>query len=176
MTPMMKARAFAEKKHDGQTYDGGSYVRNHLDHVVEVLVRFDVLYRPALVAAYLHDTVEDTSTTVEEIEREFGSQVATIVDLLTDAEGGNRRERQRKTYARMRLSLDAITVKLADRIANVEASLRADGKSYFGMYRKEHDFFRSMLFGYSQGLLATSATEAMWAHLDALLAEPWSVT
>lgn len=88
--------------------------------------------------------------------------MAQLVDFVTDQGGRDRRERQKVTYARLRYDADGRKLKLADRITNVEASLRANGASLFGMYRKEYDFFRSML--YREG-----EHTAMWAHLDALM-------
>jgi hypothetical protein len=84
--------------------------------------------------------------------------VADLVWRLTDENGGNRRERHRKTHQKIRGSTDAVRVKLADRIANVE-SAQEQRSNLYGMYRSEHAHFREEL--YRQG-----EWEEMWARLN----------
>lgn len=172
MLNLRDVREFAAWAHREQQYDGRPYVIGHLDRVVLTLVLFNTMDLELLAAGYTHDTVEDTDVTVEELAGRYGTGVATLTDLVTDNKTApNRRARQQATYTRMRSHPDgsrARKLKLADRIANVEASLRADGKSFFGMYRKEYDFFRAMLF-------VEEEHPEMWAHLDALMASEWRV-
>ena len=69
-----KARDFAKEKHKGQVDDNGNnYYHAHLAQVVNILhnVTGD---RFILSAAWLHDTIEDTDTTYEELEKEFGKR------------------------------------------------------------------------------------------------------
>lgn len=157
------AREFAAEKHGDQLYDGEPYLRGHLDRVVEVLTRFGITDQNVLAAGYLHDVLEDTETKVLDLIEKFGVTVTHIVTLVTNKSGKNRRERHEKTYTAMAPYADAVSVKLADRIANVEASLFPMGKSLFWMYKKEHDYFRACLCHHEQH-------GAMWSHLDALLA------
>lgn len=180
MTEFEKAREFARAAHGEQQYDGRPYVENHLDRVVIALIRFGEGYGPLLIAAELHDVLEDTATTYAEVSQAFGEYIAAVVDRVTDQTvGKNRAERQRLTYERMRpceednvfvrlAKQDARKLKLADRIANVEAGLRAEGKSLFGMYRKEHPFFRAMLH-------VPGENEEMWQYLDTLMTRDWKV-
>ena len=114
-----------------------------------------------LAAAWLHDTLEDTDTTVEDLREAFGDDVANIVDRLTDQPGRNRRERQARTHARIREDPRAVRVKLADRIANVEAALEQKS-NLRGMYRKEYPRFR-------QDLHRPGEFDAMWRDLDRLV-------
>lgn len=92
-----------------------------------------------IAAAYLHDVVEDTRTTVTDIERNFGGTVASLVQELTDCakEEGNRAFR--KEVDRERLSLaspEAQTIKLADLIDNTSTIIRHDPK-FATQYLKE---------------------------------------
>jgi (p)ppGpp synthase/HD superfamily hydrolase len=75
-----------------------------------------------IAAAYLHDTVEDTPVTLDQIEATFGSDVASLVEQLTDVsrpEDGNRRARKAIDLAHTaKASPRAQTIKLADLISN----------------------------------------------------------
>ena len=83
-----------------------------------------------LAAAWLHDTVEDTQATLEDIEAEFGVQVAELVEELTDvSKPGDGNRVRRKQIDRMHLaqaSQRAKTVKLADLIDNCKDITRHD--------------------------------------------------
>lgn len=83
-----------------------------------------------IAAAWLHDTVEDTSVTIEQIKENFGAKVAELVWMLTDIsrpEDGNRAQRKaidRKHIANA--SAEAQTIKLADLIDNTESIVQHD--------------------------------------------------
>lgn len=73
-----------------------------------------------LQAAVLHDTIEDTDATAEELEREFGSEVTGLVLEMTDDMSLPSAERKKKQIARAStLSARAKCIKIADKIANV---------------------------------------------------------
>ena len=157
------AQAFASVKHKGQKYGQNDPYTKHLAHVAEVLRRFKFNTEDLQVAAWLHDTVEDTDATVSQIETMFGRKVADIVGRVTNEPGKNRKERHAKTYPKIQASLDATTLKLADRIANMEVSVE-DSSTQLEMYRKEHKAFKSLL--YKPGV-----HDGMWRHLDFLIGD-----
>ncbi|CAF1199098.1 unnamed protein product, partial [Didymodactylos carnosus] len=71
-------------------------------------------------AALLHDTVEDTDTTMEELEQVFGSRITCIVNELTDDKSLQKHERKQLQIQNAKsLSHDAILVRLADKIYNL---------------------------------------------------------
>lgn len=115
-----------------------------------------------MLARWLHDAVEDTDMTVAQVELMFGKRVADLVYRVTNEQGKNRRERHEKTYPKILASDDAITLKLADRIANVEASIETSDNDKIGMYLKEYEGFRNKLH-------KDGTHDAMWRHLDFLL-------
>jgi len=115
------------------------------------------------MAGWLHDVLEDTATSKAELVRNFGEEVADIVYRVTDEPGADRTERKRKTYQKIRDHLDATTVKLCDRIANVEAS--SDVPEKLNMYRNEYREFRDVLCIRHHGSLLGD----LWRHLDQLL-------
>lgn len=158
---LQAAQALAVTAHEGQMYGDQPYTK-HLSDVVEVLQRFKVEDTDILVAGWLHDSVEDTETTLEQIELMFGRRVRDLVHRVTNEEGKNRKERHEKTYPKIQASDDAITLKLADRIANTEASINQDDEKKMKMYAKEYDGFRTKL--YKKG-----THDSMWRHLDFLM-------
>ena len=86
------AADFASKAHANQKYGDKPYTV-HLEHVVEVLRRFDYVETTLICAAWLHDTLEDTKTTSEEIENIFGKEICELVQCVTNKPGKNRKER-----------------------------------------------------------------------------------
>ncbi len=83
-----------------------------------------------IAAAWLHDTVEDTSSTLNDIEQQFGSRVASLVAMLTDSAQPHAKNRAARKLAHFRhtaeASPDAQTIKLADIIDNTRAIVRFD--------------------------------------------------
>jgi (p)ppGpp synthase/HD superfamily hydrolase len=152
------ALAWGRRRHADQLYGTGPYAA-HLHAIADVLRRFGYGDDPVLMSAgYLHDTIEDAGATRAEISSLFGDRVADIVDAVSDPPGDTRARRKAAAYPRIRALDDAVVVKLADRIANVEA-----GGSKGAMYRGEQPAFRAAL--HRDGL-----AEPMWARLDELLA------
>ena len=156
------ASLFAAEKHKDQKYGSNNYT-SHLSDVVRTLKEFGVTDVDMLSAAWLHDVVEDTDTSVDEIKNMFNDRVADLVWRVTNEPGKNRAERHEKTYAKIKASPDALRLKLADRIANVRTS-KVDNEKLFKMYKKEYKGFKNEL--YSSGL-----HEDMWNELDRLINE-----
>jgi len=132
MTLEERAKQFATERHAAinhiRKYTGEPYI-NHPAAVVE-LVRSVPHTEEMLAAAWLHDTVEDTETTFDEIGEIFGLDVAWLVLNLTDVSvpsDGNRKAR--KTLDRLHTATakpEAKTIKLADLIDNSSSILEFD--------------------------------------------------
>lgn len=156
------ARSFAVTAHGSQMYGARPYVF-HLDAVVGLLTPYGV---EAQIVGYLHDVVEDTAVTEDEVRKRFGHLVGECVSLLTDAPGANRAERKAGTYARLATVAGsgelALVVKAADRLANVRSCVVDQRCGLWGVYRSEHAAFRRA--AYRQGLC-----DPLWEELDALL-------
>ncbi len=96
---------------------------NHTIEVAKLIVCTGRVSDPAtLQAAVLHDTVEDTETTFEELEARFGAEVAGLVKEVTD-EKGLRKERRKQLQIEHapHLSAKAKHIKIADKISNITA-------------------------------------------------------
>ena len=157
----LAARRFADRAHAGQGYGDGPYT-THLDDVAGVLDEHGCP-EPVVVAGYLHDTLEDTTTSPDELEAAFGPRVRRAVELVTDKPGRNRGERHEATYPAIAGDHDATQVKVADRIANLRRSLAGD-PGRLRMYLGEQDRF-------SELVRRPGVAEDLWATLDALVAE-----
>ncbi len=120
-----KAVKFATKAHEGQFRKGSKIP--YIIHPLEVcsivsLMTGDIEVR---CAALLHDTVEDTAVTVEDIEKNFGKRVAALVGR--ESEDKSKSWLERKTHTIKHLKNECIEVKmiaLGDKLSNIRASAR----------------------------------------------------
>jgi len=161
-----KARKYALKYHHDQRYgDEFPYVI-HLQAVESVLLRFGIRDSHLRAAAWLHDVLEDTTATYDELGLLFPMVVVDAVAAVTEPKGGNRKWRHSQTYPRIRQNADAIVIKLADRIANIEHS-----GDKVGMYVKEYEHFKSEIFGHGFKSTHSAKIQGLWNHLDNLIIE-----
>lgn len=134
-TLLVKAAAFAAHKHRDQRRKAGDvpYV-NHPLSVARTLVEVGRIDDATiLAAAMLHDTLEDTATTRDELEREFGAAVAGIVAEVTDDKSLAKVERKRQQVVHAALlSPRARLVKLADKLDNLRDLARQPPPSWDG--------------------------------------------
>ena len=120
-----KAYRFAEKKHEGQFRKSGDPYITHCLGVAKILAELEV-GPTTICAGLLHDTIEDTGTTKEEIEKEFSIEIATLVEALTKVTRLSdyknvefTAENHRKIFVAMARDVRVIIVKLADRLHNM---------------------------------------------------------
>ncbi len=125
LTIVKKAYDYSLKHHEGQTRASGE---PYLVHPLEVaLVLAEMKMDPAAIAAgLLHDSVEDTSVTIVDIRKEFGDQVAHIVEGVTKIskiDFATREEQQAENLRKMMLAMvddiRVVLIKLADRLHNM---------------------------------------------------------
>lgn len=115
-----QALSFATAAHEGQwrKYVGDPYIEHPIE-VANILIQHKITDERTLIAALLHDVLEDTDTTEAEIQRAFGSQTAMDVEALT-VKGGSRRFRnEAKITKPITRGTVAIAVKIADIISNI---------------------------------------------------------
>lgn len=119
---LLRATAFAAHKHRNQhrkDADAAPYI-NHPIALAHLLAQAGVDDPIVLVAALLHDTIEDTETTLAELEAEFGSEVASVVAEVTDDKSLPKAERKRlQVEHAANISYRAKLVKLADKVCNL---------------------------------------------------------
>jgi (p)ppGpp synthase/HD superfamily hydrolase len=125
-----KAKEFATKAHAGQKrkYTGADYIE-HPAAVVKI-VREVPHTEEMLAAAWLHDVVEACGVPISEIREEFGDDVASLVDWLTDVSkptDGNRKKRKNLDLLHTATASPAAkTIKLADLIDNTSSIVQYD--------------------------------------------------
>ena len=140
-TVIQDALKFAAEKHEGQSRAGGKEYINHPVSVANSVLAFkeskniDDLIRAAL----LHDTIEDTETTQEELEKLFGGLVASLVkELTTDQAEADRIGKDKYLAKKMAgMSSYALVIKLADRLDNVQDIAIAKTPEWRAKYKKE---------------------------------------
>ena len=121
-----KAYIYSAKAHQGQVRLSGEPYLTHPMEVAGILVDMK-LDAATIISGLLHDTVEDTLATIEEIEKEFGKDVAFLVGGLTKISRislGSQEEKQAENFRKMILAMSAdiriLMVRLADRIHNMK--------------------------------------------------------
>jgi len=120
-----KAYVFSASVHQGQVRLSGEPYLTHPMEVAGILADMK-LDAPTILTGILHDTVEDTVATIEQIEENFGKEVAFLVDGLTKIGKitfGSQVEKQAENFRKMMLAMSAdiriLVVRLADRIHNM---------------------------------------------------------
>jgi GTP diphosphokinase / guanosine-3',5'-bis(diphosphate) 3'-diphosphatase len=121
-----RAYAFAEKAHEGQLRMSGEPYFVHPAYVASILTEV-MIDAPTIAAGLLHDTVEDVKgVTLQKIQKEFGSEVAQLVDGVTklgQLDYADREEQQAENLRKMILAMSrdirVVIIKLADRLHNM---------------------------------------------------------
>lgn len=154
-TLLSRAREFATRAHAGQKrkYDGSEYI-THPEAVVAILRDAGIEDEATLVAAMLHDTIEDTDADISDIVNIFGVDVADLVFFLTDCGPGLGNRAARKALDRKRLSrapAEAQSIKLADLIDNTASIVERD-PDFAVTYMREKALLLPLLTKADEGL------------------------
>lgn len=120
-----RAYALAKSAHEGQTRNSGEAYINHPLSVARILTLLKI-DDVTISAALLHDVIEDTSYTLEDMGRQFGAEVAMLIDGVTKLgriQYKSKEEQQLESYRKMFLAMAkdirVIMIKLADRLHNM---------------------------------------------------------
>lgn len=134
-----KAYEFAKTKHAGVLDDNGvDFFLAHPQHVAEIL-KIVVPYDDNLIAAgFLHDTIEDTNTTYEELLKEFNQDIA---DLVMEVTQEGQKDSHGYFFPRLK-SERGIILKFADRMSNL-SRMKAWPQQRKNHYLRKSKFWRS---------------------------------
>ena len=123
---LWKAYEFGQNKHSGQKRKSGEPYFNHCVAVARTLAEWNMDIT-TIIAGLLHDTIEDTNVTIDDLKNQFGEDVSELVNGLSkinDIEFSTRRQKQAENFMKLLLSvakdLRVIIIKFADRLHNME--------------------------------------------------------
>lgn len=139
---LVRAITFAAEKHRDQRrkdVEASPYINHPLALVFVLCVEADIDDVNVLAAAALHDTVEDTETTIAELTEEFGETISGYVTELTDDKNLPKDERKRLQIEHARnMSAGAGLVKLADKICNIRDVAKSPPVGWSENRRREY--------------------------------------
>ena len=142
-----KAYIFSAQVHHGQTRLSGEPYLNHPLSVAMILAEMN-LDEYAVSTGLLHDTVEDTYATIEELEEKFGEEISFLVDGVTKISKlthKSRIDRQAETFRKMLLAMSkdirVILIKLADRLHNMRTLEFVSPKKQAAISRETLDIY-----------------------------------
>lgn len=170
---VLRAAAFAAQRHRRQRRldpERSPYI-NHPLALADILANLGGVADPVvLCAALLHDTVEDTATTFEEIELAFGARIAAVVREVTDDKALPKAERKRLQVEHApHISREAQLVKLADKIGNLGDLLDAPPRWPRQRKRDYFDWNAQVVAGLRGVHPALEARfDALYARIDEL--------
>lgn len=132
-----KASLFSMTKHKGQKDDDGLPYVYHLSQVAGIIK--ELTFNPRLVAsAYLHDTIEDTDTTYEELIKEFGKDIA---DWVMEVTHEGKKDNYGYWFPRLKTK-EGILLKFADRLSNL-SRMDSWNEQRQAQYLKKSKFWKS---------------------------------
>jgi GTP diphosphokinase / guanosine-3',5'-bis(diphosphate) 3'-diphosphatase len=167
-----KAYEFSQKYHAGQTRASG---QPYLIHPLEVAcVLADMKMDPtAIVAGLLHDSVEDTSVTIVDIRKEFGEQVAHIVEGVTKIskiDFATREEQQAENLRKMMLAMvddiRVVLIKLADRLHNMRTLEHLPPERQHKIARETLDIYAPIAHRLGMGKVRGELEDLGFRYLD----------
>ena len=142
-----KAYAFAEHAHDGQIRQSNEPFIIHPVHVAVTLMAME-LDTDTVAAGLLHDVIEDTQYTLQDITNEFGAEIAQLVDGVTKLDRMDLQSKEeqhaesiRKMFLAMAKDIRVVMIKLADRLHNMQTLQYADTEQQRRVAQETLDIF-----------------------------------
>jgi guanosine-3',5'-bis(diphosphate) 3'-pyrophosphohydrolase len=171
---LARAYRFSAEAHRGQTRLSGEPFVTHCVEVAKILAELQ-LDSVTVACGLIHDVVEDTRITVPDVEREFGKEIAGIVDGLTKIAklptGGTKEERQVESYRKLLLSIakDArvIIVKLADRLHNMRTLDPLPDEKRKRIAAETRDLYAPLAHRFGMAKMRWELEDLSFKHLEA---------
>jgi guanosine-3',5'-bis(diphosphate) 3'-pyrophosphohydrolase len=169
---LSKAYAYSCRAHEGQKRKSGEPYFTHPVSVAGILtdLRLDTA---SVCAGLLHDVVEDTPTTLQDIDREFGTEVAELVDgvtKLTKIEFTSKADRQaenfRKMVVAMARDIRVLLVKLCDRLDNMRTLDHMSPEAQERIARETMDIYAPLANRLGMARLKSELEDLAFRHLE----------
>jgi len=166
---VLKAACFAAERHAAQRRKGAT-AEPYINHLLEVAGLVSSALAEAdtnlVIAALLHDTIEDVGVTREQLDARFGSDVAALVAEVTDDKSLEKAERKRLQIVHApQTSVRAQVIKVADKISNLRSILTSPPADWSLQRRQEYfDWAKQVVDGF------TSPNSILKAEFDAIYA------
>jgi GTP diphosphokinase / guanosine-3',5'-bis(diphosphate) 3'-diphosphatase len=177
-----KAWEFCVRQHEGQVRASGEPYIIHPLEVAEVLAEMK-LDATAIAAGLLHDAVEDTPATREQIEADFGHQVAHIVEGVTKIDKiqfANREDRQAENVRKMLLAMvtdvRVVLIKLADRLHNMRTLVHLAPERQEAIARETLDIYAPLAHRLGMGKVRGELEDLAFRYTDPVSFEQVSAT
>ena len=169
---LVRAYKFSDVAHAGQVRHSGEPYVSHCIEVARILADLQ-LDTTTVVSGLLHDIVEDTAITIEDVAREFGSEIAQIVDGLTKIANlplSSREERQVENYRKLLLSIakDArvILIKLADRLHNMRTLDYLELEKQRRVAQETRDLYAPLAHRFGMAKVRWELEDLAFKHLE----------
>jgi GTP pyrophosphokinase len=170
---LARAYRFSEEAHRGQTRNSGAPYVMHCIEVAKILADLQ-LDSTTVASGLIHDVVEDTSIELEDVEREFGKEIAAIVDGLTKIaklpNSGSNQDRQVESYRKLLLSIakDArvIIVKLADRLHNMRTLEYLPEEKRRRIAQETRDLYAPLAHRFGMAKMRWELEDLAFKHLE----------
>ena len=169
---LVRAYKFSDVAHAGQVRHSGEPYVSHCIEVARILADLQ-LDTTTVVSGLLHDIVEDTDITIEDVAREFGSEIAQIVDGLTKIANlplSSREERQVENYRKLLLSIakDArvILIKLADRLHNMRTLDYLEPEKQRRVAQETRDLYAPLAHRFGMAKVRWELEDLAFKHLE----------
>ena len=171
---LVRAYQFGEQAHRGQVRNSGEPFITHSVEVAKILADLQ-LDSTTVACGLLHDVVEDTKIAIADVDREFGREIASIVDGLTKIAklpaGGSTQERQVESYRKLLLSIakDArvIIVKLADRLHNMRTLDFLSEEKRRRIAQETRDLYAPLAHRFGMAKMRWELEDLAFKHLEA---------
>jgi GTP pyrophosphokinase len=177
LTPVEKAFRFAEQRHAGQKRKSGDPYLVHPLQVARILAAMQ-MDLTCIETGLLHDVVEDTSATLDEIRKEFGADVAHCVDGVTKLaklKMYSREERQSESVRKMLLAMVSdirvIIVKLADRLHNMRTLEHMSSEAQQRIAQETLEVYAPIAHRLGMGKIRAELEELAFRYTEPALAE-----
>jgi guanosine-3',5'-bis(diphosphate) 3'-pyrophosphohydrolase len=170
---LVRAYRFSEEAHRGQTRNSGEPYVIHCIEVAKILADLQ-LDSTTVASGLIHDVVEDTAIELADVEREFGKEIAAIVDGLTKIaklpNSGSNQDRQVESYRKLLLSIakDArvIIVKLADRLHNMRTLEYLPEEKRRRIAQETRDLYAPLAHRFGMAKMRWELEDLAFKHLE----------